>query len=133
MKRDLEHLEQAALFEWAAWKSKQWGCLKLMFAIPNAQKFINASEEAKIRAISKMKAEGLRPGVPDIFLPVPDRFHNNSYCGLFIEMKVKPNKPTKEQMEWIDELAAMGYKAVVCYSFEEAKETICDYLGIEGE
>ncbi|MBN1535965.1 MAG: VRR-NUC domain-containing protein, partial [Anaerolineales bacterium] len=52
-----------------------------------------------------------------------DGFH-----GLFIEMKAGKNRTTKNQNEWIQRLLGAGYLVIVCYSFEEAKKEILDYL-----
>ena len=39
--------------------------------------------------------------------------------ALFVETKVKPNKPTPDQVKFIDELRSRGFKASVIYSLEE--------------
>lgn len=73
-----------------------------------------------------LKRQGVRPGVPDLCIPVAKRgFH-----GLYIEMKYGKNKPTDKQLEWLDVLNANGYKAVVCYGFDQAKETIDWYMEV---
>lgn len=59
---------------------------------------------------------GVRPGVPDLFFPIP----SDLYHGLFIEMKVKPNRATPLQLKWIQWLGELGYKAVIAYSADEA-------------
>ena len=122
-----EHQEQCAVIQWANYYEAKWPELRLLFAIPNggARHIVTAR---------KLKTEGVKAGVPDLFLPVP-KFHsgrgvNNivpSY-GLFIEMKVKPNKPSKEQIMWIDLLNKQGYRVEVCYSADEAIEVLRGYL-----
>ena len=76
-----------------------------------------------------MKQEGVRAGVPDLFLPAPA----GEWHGLFIEMKKKDrkNKPTKEQKMWIDALQEQGYRAEVAYGADAAIKILKDYLGIE--
>ncbi|HAC16943.1 MAG TPA: VRR-NUC domain-containing protein [Bacteroidetes bacterium] len=112
-----EHLEQVALFQWASLNDERIPELKLMFHIPNGGHRHKA-------VAAKMKAEGVKAGVPDILLACPrDGFH-----GLFIEMKAGKNRTTKSQNEWIQRLLGVGYLAVVCYGFEEAKKEIMDYL-----
>ena len=71
-----------------------------------------------------LKREGMRPGFPDLFVPVAKK----EYHGLFIEMKVGKNKPTADQTRWINLLNANGYKAVVCYGYDQAVSTIIDYM-----
>lgn len=58
-----EHGEQSALFAWAADNVEQYPQLKWLFAVPNG--FYGDSGQK-----GKMKAEGLRKGVPDVVLPV---------------------------------------------------------------
>jgi hypothetical protein len=88
-----------------------------MFAIPNGGQRHPA-------VAAKLKAEGVKAGVPDIFLAWP----SGNYHGLFVEMKVGKNKPSKLQEEWIAGLFAAGYACVVCYGFEAAKLAVCDYM-----
>lgn len=45
----------------------------------------------------------------------------NGYVA-WIELKEKPNKPTKEQLQFIEEMKKMGHRAGVAYSIEEALE-----------
>lgn len=71
-----EHEEQKALIEWSAWMSNARPELSLMFAVPNGG-------DRHPAVAAKLKAEGVKAGVPDIFLPVP----RNGYHGLFIELK----------------------------------------------
>jgi hypothetical protein len=115
-----EHDEQKALFDWAELDGRPG--LSMMFAIPNGG-------HRKKQVAAKLKAEGVKRGVPDICLPVA----RNGYNGLYIELK-KPKdttpagKPTKEQIEWLGALSDEGYFAVMCIGWEAAKATICDYL-----
>ena len=111
-----ESREQQALFEWAAYHKE----LKKMFHIPNGGKR-NAREAARF------KLEGVKAGVPDIFLPVPKK----KYHGLFIELKAgKKGRVTDNQNEWLAYLADKGYLTAVCYGWQEAKEVITRYMGI---
>ena len=63
--------------------------------------------------------------MPDIVLPVA-RGENH---GLYIELKIIGNRPSKEQKEWLKLLKEQGYRAVVCYGSEEAIKEIETYLG----
>ena len=124
-----EHTEQAALFSWAKKMEGRHPQLKMMFAIPNGGL-------RNIRVAMKLKKEGVKAGIPDIFLAVPRHLPNPTkdvftLYGLFIEMKYGKNKPTEEQKQWLTDLEDEGYRAEVCYSFEEAKKVIEDYLGLE--
>lgn len=112
-----EHLHQVALMQWAAIYSAQHPEISLLFAIPNGGK-------RNISVAKKLKAEGLKPGVPDLFLPVAKKgFH-----GLFIEMKAATGSTSKLQKEWISELIKQRYKVVVCKGWEVAMNEIKSYL-----
>lgn len=86
---------------------------------------------------ARARAEGVRAGVPDLFLPVPkhrsaDVFH----CGLYIELK-RPDSVGKKagsasdiQNEWLDYLKSAGYQVEVCYGWLEAVACIRKYLGV---
>jgi len=112
-----EHDEQVALFDWAIWARNDYPELGNMFAVPNMGKRTR-------KAGGKMVAEGLKAGVPDIFLAVP----NHNRHGLFIEMKFGRNKMTDEQKAWKEKLEIEKYAHVVCYSWLEAKDAIITYL-----
>lgn len=108
--------------------------LEFMFAIPNG------GLRDRVTA-AKLKAEGVKPGVPDVFLPIsgpsfehcaPDQW----YYGLFIEMKKPAQKPKHsgaggvavKQSEYHRFLIEQGYRVVVCYSWQEAAQAIQGYL-----
>lgn len=114
----LEHDEQVALMEWAGIASRSIHALALLFAIPNG------GERHKAVA-AKLKAEGVKPGVPDLCLPVP----SGDYHGLFIEMKrIRGSKTTSDQLEWIEALRKQGYRVEVCNGWEAAKDVLLEYL-----
>lgn len=77
-----------------------------------------------VRVGAKMKKLGLRSGFPDLFIPLS----RGGYHGFFIEMKVKPNKPTANQKEWLSRLSKEGYACTVCYGSEDAIKMIDAYL-----
>lgn len=116
-----EHDHQKSLVHWAKLASGKYPQLKLLYAIPNA-----AKRSPKIAAM--MKAEGLQSGVPDLCLPIG----NGAYLSLYIEMKTKGGKVTENQNNWHEALKSAGHKVAVCWSFEEARNVIVEYLGIWG-
>ena len=119
---DFEHIEQVKLFNWAREKEPLHLHLGLMFAIPNGGK-------RHIGVATKLRQEGVKSGVPDIFLAVP----KNDKHGLFIEMKYGKNKLSTNQLWWVSSLRVEGYATAVCYGFEEARDVIIEYLGLETE
>lgn len=73
----------------------------------------------------KAKAMGYRKGFPDLEIPEPrGRFH-----GLYIELKAEKGRASDEQKAWLHALSNRGYRAVVCYGFDEARSEIDSYLG----
>lgn len=112
-----EYANQKMLFEWAKVIENKYPELKLLNASLNGVRL-------SIGQAMKAKRAGMKKGYPDIFLPVA----RGKYHGLFIELKIKGGYPTKEQKWWIDKLNKEGYKACVCYGFEEAKNVILNYL-----
>ena len=59
-------------------------------------------------------ATGLPEGFSDLL--VLDTHGNTS----FVETKVHPRRPTSEQVRFIDEMRARGFRAGVAYTLEEA-------------
>lgn len=118
MKRS-ETTEQITLFRWAERTQSILPELALMYHVANEGKRTNGGI---------LKAAGLKSGVPDICLPVP----NNGFHGLYIELKFGKNKTTKAQEEFMALLKKQNYKTAVCYGFEEARETILEYLSEPG-
>ncbi|MHB8388268.1 MAG: VRR-NUC domain-containing protein [Acidobacteriaceae bacterium] len=113
-----EHAEQVALFQWAALASKRFPELKLLHAIPNGG-------ARHIAVARKLKVEGVKAGVPDIFLPAA----RGGYHGLYIELKrSKGPKPTKEQEAWLRALTKAGYLALWARGWEMARMMIESYL-----
>lgn len=111
--------------------------LHRLFAIPNG------GQRDKITA-GKLKAEGVKPGVPDILLPVC----RGVWAGLFVEMK-RP-KTTKagtkkaeiidqaagstsdDQDGWIGYLRHAGYGVAVAFDWRSAATQIQSYLEWKG-
>lgn len=117
-RRDLEHQEQVKLFEWAAENEAKHPELRWLFAVPNWIGVRTAKQGARL------KAEGRKSGVVDIWFPLRRGVHP----GLAIEMKIAPNEPTKDQRAWLDHLRREGWQTWVCFSAEQAKEKLLDYL-----
>lgn len=116
-----ESQEQQALFDWARAECGRWPELKLMYHVPNEGKRSAATGR-------KLRAEGLRAGVPDVVLPVA----RGGQHGLYIEMKrTQGGRVSPAQAEWIEALAAQGYRAVICRGLDAARREILRYLNDE--
>jgi hypothetical protein len=124
---DLEHEEQKALFQWARSVESQIPELRLMHSTQTGAK---RSPGTARRA----KAEGMKAGVPDIFLDVKA----GPYSGLRIELKrpeikslgIKAGEASPEQKKWLDHYTREGFMAVVCYGWDHARKVILEYLAI---
>ena len=87
---------------------------------------IHVPNEGKRSAFAqyKFKYLGGMSGIPDVIV-----FKQTaSYAGLAIELKVAPNKPTKNQLEFLDKLSDSGWYATWVNSFEQAKNIIDQYF-----
>lgn len=119
MKRNhYEHDQQVDLFKWRDLSLHTYPELTWMFAIPN-------SARRSPRQGAWMKAEGLRSGVWDIFIPWPVQ----KYCGCFVEMKYGKNDLTDEQIKFKNDNTA--YYFIVAYDWISAKDQIIQYLAGE--
>lgn len=115
--RNREHNEQVAFVAWARASVGTRPALSLLFAIPNGG-------HRRISVAKGMKAEGVRAGVPDLFLPAPV----SPYSGLFLEMKVPGSYPSKTQKEWHRRLSEAGYAVAIVYGVDGAIEATIGYL-----
>ena len=122
-----ESAEQAAVIAWARGSARRYPELDLLFAIPNGGKRPSKQDKKghwySPEAI-RLKREGVKAGVPDIFLPVA----RSGYHGLFIEMKYGDNKPSPEQTELLNRLEEEGYLVSVEYRSESACQLLRNYL-----
>lgn len=113
-----EFQEQCALFSWAAYAQGAYPALKLLSASLNGVRLTPAQA-------GKAKASGMKKGEHDVRLPVA----RQGYIGLSIEMKHGSNRPTEEQLAWGALLEAENWKVAYCWTWEEARTVILDYLG----
>jgi len=112
-----EDVEQAHLIRWARLAECTYPELARLFHVPNG------GLRNRIVA-AKLVGQGVRPGVPDLCLPVPrETFH-----GLWIEMKSMTGRTSPEQRDWLVFLAAQGYATAVCKGWDAARDTIISYL-----
>ena len=72
----------------------------------------------------RAKLSGYKRGFPDLFIYEP----RGKYHGLAIELKVGYNKPTIEQLNWLQKLTDKGYLANTCKGIEESIAIINKYL-----
>ena len=102
-----EHLQQVRL---VSWFRRTYPGVRV-FAIPNGG-HRGASQGASL------KAEGVSPGVPDIFVPA---------WNLWVEMKRESGGIVSPvQKDWISYLESIGHRVIVGHGFEDAKRQILD-------
>lgn len=120
-----EHLEQVEVIRY--WQGL---CERLklyfpeqLFAIPNGGRRSGRNGFGMVQ-------EGLRKGVPDLFLAVTV----DDIPGMFIEMKrVRGGVVSEEQKKMLAILGGEGYKTIVAYGAAQAIAAINDYLGVSDE
>lgn len=167
-----EHAHQVALFMWIAqalnapmtglaaprfqyggqWYHYDRDLLEAMneaYAIPNGGG--RGAAFGNMAVVGRLKAEGVKPGVSDIFVPIMrprrigiDPAHNppvlrpSHWGGLYIEMKrpgdltILPKKlsgvVSDDQQAFLDRMAKNGYATIVCYGWEPARYAMWAYL-----
>jgi hypothetical protein len=129
--REYDH--QVMLFDWLADASARQSDRRKKDSLRWTFSTLNGARLPMGTAM-KCKRSGMIRGVPDVFVPSPsvgDHRYKWSYAGLWIEMKVKGNKPSPEQIEFLDYAQGRGYLGVVAYSWHEAARMIVTYLGLE--
>jgi hypothetical protein len=124
-----EHAMQVALFMAISQPEIQakYPELMLAFAIPNGGK-------RDARTAAMLKAEGVKAGVWDIFLPVTsgpksELPNYGVYRGLWVEMKAGKNKTTPEQRDFYYALQPYQFDWFVAYTWREAFDKMIAYLG----
>lgn len=114
-----EHDEQVKLINWTKREDvlEVYPELELLYAVPNGGK-------RHIGTAVKMKAEGVKSGVPDLHLPVA----RVQYHSLWLEMKAPKGTVSTEQKWWLKRLMLEDHCVAVCYSAESAKDVLRHYL-----
>lgn len=113
-----EHAHQRALFGWLQW----WQNMQLEPLARMAYAVPNGGERNPVTA-ARLKAEGVKSGVPDVCWPVP----RGIYAGLYVEMKIKGGSVSDTQKQWRDDLRAVGYAAAVCWGWRCARQCFLEY------
>ena len=72
----------------------------------------------------KFKLMGVRKGVPDLFLSIP----NKDYHGLYIELKKPGGKLSLEQIDNKDRFEAYGYEFYIIDTFDDFVRYVTEYL-----
>lgn len=97
----------------------------LLFAIPNGLPIFD--KELRVKIYNRLNKEGLKAGVPDLFLALP----RGIYHGAFIEIKYDSDRLRKVQADMIRELESENYKCIIVRSLEEFIDEINEYMRIK--
>ena len=90
----------------------------LIYAIPNGG-------QRNVIVASKLKAEGVLSGVPDLHIPIAKKGFN----GLYIELKKgKAGKVSDNQKTIMEKLQSECYRCEVCRSFDEFRNVVDNYM-----
>ncbi|MCP4566077.1 MAG: VRR-NUC domain-containing protein [FCB group bacterium] len=115
-----EAWEQEQFFKWVYSNQIKYPELQLINGSMNGVRV-----SPRIRAT--LKAQGLRPGVPDIDVPIA----RLPYHGLRIELKRQSGgQVSQAQKHFHEALRKQGYLVHVCCGWREAVESVKDYLTI---
>lgn len=114
-----EHQTQSAFARWCELQRHRIEGIDLAHAVPNGG-------ARNIVVARKLKAEGVKPGVPDWQWPVS----RGAFIGLAIEFKDGDGNPSKEQRERITRLQQEGWNVVMCWDWQAAARTVEGYAGM---
>jgi len=114
-----EHDIQVSVIQWSLFARNQFPDLDMLYAIPNGG-------DRDVRVGMKLKAEGVRRGVPDLHLPVPRGVHPS----LYIEIKTKKGQLSSDQRWWMERLLLTGHAWVLCRTLDEAIDSFTAYLSL---
>lgn len=118
-----EHAHQTAFFASLPPLWQEFPELRWIFAIPNGG-------DRNMAVAANMKAEGVRAGVWDVFLPAARK----NMHGLFLEFKKPIRKKEKngglsdQQFQFGFHVNQLGYATKVVYTWEQAIDATLAYL-----
>lgn len=119
-KSEAQH--QANVIKWSLLHREERPELALLHHIPNGGR----RDPVEARHLKEL---GVKPGVPDLFLPVA----RGGYHGLYIEMKSETGHTSREQEDWGERLTVQGYRWQVCHGWEAAAAALEWYLSLPAE
>ena len=111
-----EAIEQAKVIAWAKENENNYLFLWLLHSSLNGVKLSKAQA-------GKALKQGMKKGVPDLFLPVKQ----GGFSGLYIEMKSAKGRISSEQSKFLKAASDFGYACFICYSAVDAIDKIKGY------
>ena len=115
-----EHDNQVAVFDVLRLNERRYPFLRWVHAIPNGG--------ARHPVVAgKLKAEGVKSGIADIFLPIPMKGKH----GMYIEMKYGKNKMSDNQTDFMVFAIDQDYHFYAAWNAAVALAEIERYLEIQ--
>lgn len=118
MRKQNEYNLHVAFYDWFCLNALTKKFAKYLFAIEHG-------EPRSPRIGAKLKRKGVKKGMTDFFLVIP----NFKYNGLWIEIKIGRNKMTSAQLEFKEIVEECNYKHICCWSLDELILEVSTYLG----
>lgn len=119
-----DHLEDDLQMACVRWYRMQYSAYeKLLFSIPNGA-MLAGDKLQRIKRWQRLAKAGALAGVADLFLSVPSKDAH----GLYIEIKTTKGQQTKAQKEFQKAVELVGYRYVICRSFEDFKKVIANHF-----
>ena len=113
-----EHAEAVEFMKMCHLHRGKHPALARIFHVPNGGK-------RNVRTAQRLKAEGVKAGVPDYLLPEP----RGEFSGLAIELKrAKGGRPSDSQLDWLDYLESVGWRVGICEGWGEAWDMSLAYV-----
>ena len=104
-----EHSEQVGFVNWFRAKYPH----TLIFAIPNGEK-------RSISVATRLKAEGVTRGIPDLYIPS---------CNLWVEMKrATGGRLSPDQKKVIEYLKSVGHTVIIGKGASDASKQVLEFL-----
>lgn len=114
----MKHIEDSLQMSCIRWFDMQYSAFSVLLFHPANGGKRNAIEAAKFKKM------GVRAGVCDLFLAIP----NGKYHGLFIELKSPKGTLTDNQKNFIAEVQNSGYAVKIVRSLDEFINVITNYF-----
>lgn len=109
-RQSVEEALHRACIEWAMLNRARYPALSWLIHVPNGGR--RPRGEA-----GKLKALGVKKGVPDLLLPLPSP--NGRWLGLAAELKSPSSRLSEEQATWLKKLSANGWLTGTVRSLDE--------------
>lgn len=117
MRRNSEHLLKAAFFAHVREARRRDKRFDLVFSIPSGR-------QPSVVLASRLKAEGVEPGVPNVFCAIP----SGDYHWLWLKLKSPGASLSHNEAEKISRLREAGYRVEVARDAAEAFNIVEEYL-----